>query len=384
MSGIKILIAGDLCPINRNERLFVEGNIKDLLRDAYEFFTSADLTIVNLECPLIQSSSPIFKPGGHILGASKECANAFDRDVFNVINLANNHIMDHGILGLETTMDLLRDRGLKPIGIMRSSDEKFPIFVSSVNGFNIGIVTMSQTEFSSVELWGKGAIPIDLMRLVLAIKEIGNKVDFLIAMIHTGIEGFPFPSPYMHKLAHFLIDIGVNIVTFQHSHVSGAIETYKSGFISYGQGNFLFDWDPPFVRKPWNYGYLLFIKIYDDKKFNVELIPYLQSSEKPGLELLKSSEREKFLSKIYKYSEILGSLDRLKSLWIKRVKASGKRFLSLIYLGTNRYLRYMDEKLNLTEKAVSDRRAALLWDIISCESNHEILSTYLRERFKEK
>ncbi len=50
---VNIIIAGDTCPIGRNEDIFRLGNAKALLNNLLPKFEKADLAIVNLECPLI-------------------------------------------------------------------------------------------------------------------------------------------------------------------------------------------------------------------------------------------------------------------------------------------------------------------------------------------
>ncbi len=61
---LSILIAGDMVPTKSNEDHFIKGDISSLLGNSmYETFQRADISSVNLECPLTSSETPIEKNG---------------------------------------------------------------------------------------------------------------------------------------------------------------------------------------------------------------------------------------------------------------------------------------------------------------------------------
>ena len=92
---IKIIIGGDVCPINRNESYFKKGDAKSIFNDLLPELKSADFSIVNLECPPIDKYTPIIK-NGPILWVSSKCINGIKNSGIKLVNLANNHILDHG------------------------------------------------------------------------------------------------------------------------------------------------------------------------------------------------------------------------------------------------------------------------------------------------
>ena len=100
---INIIIGGDVCPIGKIEKEFAEGNAHEIFNDLSEDIESADLSIVNLECPLVSRESPIVK-AGPVLGANVQCIKGFSAAKWNVLNLANNHSFDHGARGLQETI----------------------------------------------------------------------------------------------------------------------------------------------------------------------------------------------------------------------------------------------------------------------------------------
>ncbi len=107
---IKIIFGGDVCPINRNELYYKKGDAKSIFNDFLSELKSADFSIVNLECPLIDKDTPIIK-NGPIIGVSSKCINGIKNSGINLVNLANNHILDHGKKGLKNTIKVCQKEG---------------------------------------------------------------------------------------------------------------------------------------------------------------------------------------------------------------------------------------------------------------------------------
>ena len=103
MSAINIIVGGDVVPQGRNLPHFEAGETSVLFNDLQAEFEKADISIANLECPLIEKPDPISKIGP-VLGADSKCIAALR--IIDVLNLANNHIMDHGKNGLKNTISL--------------------------------------------------------------------------------------------------------------------------------------------------------------------------------------------------------------------------------------------------------------------------------------
>ncbi|MGI0009907.1 MAG: CapA family protein, partial [Nitrosopumilaceae archaeon] len=105
---INILIGGDVCPIGRNSPFFKMGDAANIFNDLLVEFQNADLSIVNLECPLINERTPLLK-NGPVLGVESDCINGLKKAGIDVVNLANNHILDHGRAGLMNTLKICQE-----------------------------------------------------------------------------------------------------------------------------------------------------------------------------------------------------------------------------------------------------------------------------------
>jgi len=66
---IRVLVGGDVCPIQRSQRFFEMGDAAAVFTDLLEEFRSAVLRIVNLECPLIGTPSPVRRLHGQDLSS---------------------------------------------------------------------------------------------------------------------------------------------------------------------------------------------------------------------------------------------------------------------------------------------------------------------------
>ena len=65
--------------------------------------------------------------------------------------------------------------------------------------------------------------------------------DLIIVAVHWGDEYDEAPNVYQQKVAHALIDGGVDMLIGHHPHAWQGVEHYKGGLIAYSLGNFLFE-----------------------------------------------------------------------------------------------------------------------------------------------
>jgi len=193
---VDIIIGGDVCPIRRNMPYFVKGDSKALFNDLLIEFTQSDLSIINLECPLIREKSPILK-SGPVLGANNECINGIKNAQIKVVNLANNHILDHGANGLLNTISVCRNANIAVVGAGENLTEAGYILIRKINGVNIGVLSFAEHEFSIATNNSSGANPLSLIEYVRSIRRDRDKLDYFIVLVHGGKEYYPYPSPQL-------------------------------------------------------------------------------------------------------------------------------------------------------------------------------------------
>jgi poly-gamma-glutamate synthesis protein (capsule biosynthesis protein) len=111
-----VIVGGDICPAGAAQHALAGRNCVDVFHDLMDEFHAADLTVVNLECPLISKPTPVLKFAA-TLGARRESIRGLASAGIDVLNLANSHICDHGVAGIEDTLDAIGEAGLAGVGV---------------------------------------------------------------------------------------------------------------------------------------------------------------------------------------------------------------------------------------------------------------------------
>ena len=205
-------------------------------------FCNLEAPITNLGFKHISDKDEIFyfsSPGG-----SEEI---LKHGGFNVVSLANNHIMDTGEAGIVDTIKRLKKIDIVPVGVGNNIEEALkPVYINA-NGTVIAIFAFSTVIPKSV--WAgpdkAGAAGGSNELLIAAVKKVSSKADAVFVSIHWGEEAIsdsPVKEPEREQieLAHKLIDAGVACIVGHHSHALGPVERYKDSIIFYSLGDFVF------------------------------------------------------------------------------------------------------------------------------------------------
>ena len=378
---VKIIIGGDICPTKRDENVFFDGDKSKIFGDLVPDIQSADLSIANLETPLITNSTPI-KKSGAVFGNSPAILNAIKNSGINFLNLANNHIFDHGENGIQTTIEALKNKDFLYSGAGVNINDASKPYTIQIKGKTISVLSYAEHEFSIAEKDKPGANPVDIMDFVHRINDLKRSSDFILLLYHGGKENYMLPTPKQQKLCRFFIDQGVNMVVCQHSHTAGVYESYNSGNIYYGQGNFVFDAYP--LKKSWLYkGFLIEIIINEDNSTTIETIPYIHNSfykDKIGIRKMNSEESYDFNNHLSSANiKMTGNPNYIQDEWNKLSKSYENTYLSLLN-GNGRVLRKFNEKFPWLKFIYKNERKLVLKNIISCETHREIVETILKEK----
>lgn len=205
-------------------------------KSVMDAFERKDILFGNFETVLSATGKEAKK--SVVLKSSPESIKYLDDAGFDVLNLANNHILDLGLEGFRNTLDLLDEHELEYIG---AGFEKSSLnsVVLERNGIKLGFLGYTIGRFKVPE-----EITISKIKekkIISDIELIKDKCDFVVVSLHWGTENVFYPSPKQIELAHKLIDHGATLILGHHPHVLQGIEKYKNGLIAYSLGNFQFD-----------------------------------------------------------------------------------------------------------------------------------------------
>ena len=379
MRETKILIGGDVCPMHRNAPIFCAGDARALFNDLVEEFEAADLTIVNLECPLIERPTPIAKTGP-VLGAATESVKGLAQGRIRCVGLANNHVLDHGAPGLENTLRACAGAGIQTFGAGKNLEEAGRMLVVRAGSLRIGLLGASEQEWSIATENSPGANPLDLIECTRALNDHRDKVDFAIVLLHDGAEYYPFPSPRLRKVCRFLIEQGAGMVVCQHSHCAGAHEAYRHGHIIYGQGNLIAD--SPGRDHNWHEGFLIHLTIAPDLSARWQPIPFTQSDSSPGARRMSPEQERAFLASLGERSEAIKDDRFVARNWRQFCLEQQHSVMSFV-LGHGRLLRRLNINGGLIRLWHRKQRLRKLRNCFACDIHREVFMEVVDQYLEE-
>ncbi len=226
---------------------------------------SSDITVANLECPLTNTGTPHpTKP--IVFRGSPQNAVGLSYAGIDVVTLANNHIIDYGLAGLQQTQTVLRNNNVLFSGAGANSHEAMlPVFLSK-SGVNIAFIASSDRhgQYNNYQPYLNAAYNkpgfADLNRLTIVqqINSVRTASDLVVFQMHSGSEYSISPTDNMEEdfssslrsptesdidIRRFAIDSGADVVICHHPHILHGFEVYKNKLIAHSLGNFVFDLD---------------------------------------------------------------------------------------------------------------------------------------------
>jgi poly-gamma-glutamate synthesis protein (capsule biosynthesis protein) len=291
---------------------------------------------------------------------------------FDIVNLANNHIADHGSTALSQTLELLRSNDIRYVGAGSSFlDAEKPLQIK-IREELIEFLAFAENEFNIAYGNIAGACPLDPVVNIRKIKEARERSDIVIVMVHGGNEFSPIPSPRIVKTYRAFVDAGASAVIATHPHVPQGYETYKNSMIFYSLGNLTFDKS---TRKTslWSKSYLAKINFQGGCLDEYETIPFAARVDTGSLTLLTGKELDKFTAYIEFLSGILKDAEKVTRLWKAWCAWKGPQWLRYLAISSPLSLAYV----TISHRKVARKFFLINRDLITCEAHQDLLSTYL-------
>ena len=253
-SHIKISVIGDIMCHNTQYVDAYDNETKTydfsyVFEDVQEVTGDADIFMGNLETTFAgaekgYSNYPHFNTPEQLAVDLKEMG-------IDILTTANNHCMDTGYSGLESTLNYLDDAKIEHTGTNRSEEEQNKILVKEVNGIKIAFLSFTYGT-NGISIPSDKSYAVNLMNedFVLSQIDLAKKEnpDLIFASVHWGIEYQNTQNENQEKWADFLIKNGVSVIFGSHPHVLQPMEYRKVesengetrvGFVIYSLGNFM-------------------------------------------------------------------------------------------------------------------------------------------------
>ena len=270
MNTTSIIFTGDIGFDKYMDEKWEDENL--LSKPILNFFNSADHTVANVEGAIFDASNTENR-SAYFHAMNPKSTDFLEKINADIWSIGNNHIMDAGIDGIVSTINIANQMGSKTIGAgLNESDASKPVYIEKSGG--IGIICVSyMRENTPANKTEPGFFRWDDMELISnRICEIKSKCRWCIVVCHGGEEFTALPSPYTRDRYIKYLDFGADIVVGHHPHVPQNYEIFEnSKAIFYSLGNFIFDTDYQRAHLYTDVGVLLKL-IFTEEKMKFEAI----------------------------------------------------------------------------------------------------------------
>jgi len=311
---ISIVVVGDMMfgpdvsrIMDREGSLAPFLNTVDLLKDA-------DITFGILEGGIGTRGEPL-QDKEYTFRSKPSAARGLANAGFDVVSLANPHIMDYGPEGFFDTLEFLSWYGVKYVGGgINAESAKRPVILAA-KGVKVAFLAYyrgSQFDPSVAKEDKPGpAIPVygELEKEIVAAKADS---DLVVVSIHWGHQMEESAITNRQKLyAYKLIDSGADMVVGQRLHTLQGIEMYKGKPIVYSLGDFIYGT----YAKRLPIGFILKFVFADKKPLRLEITPLSTSDTTKGTyfpEVLHDQAAQDAITTLSNLSQEMGTNIQVK------------------------------------------------------------------------
>lgn len=227
-------------------------DFKPIYKEVKYLVESADVAVINQETVISESNEICGANNGVLIfNSPPEVADAVIDCGFDVITMANNHLLDMGVDGLEESIRFwnkkAEENDLTVLGAYLNEEDSENIRIREVNGIKIAFLAYA-------EHLNGFSIPDDSpIRVVMnseedvierQIKAAKEMADAVIVSAHWGAEDTNIVSDDRKELAKKMVDWGADVILGCHTHTAQTMEWIPrddgtKGFVYYSMGNFV-------------------------------------------------------------------------------------------------------------------------------------------------
>lgn len=351
----KLFICGDIVNYEHEDGIICSNELANIISEA-------DYSICNFEAPIEGYGEPIPKAGPHHF-QRKSTINGLKKQGFNLLCMANNHMMDFGEKGLLATMEEANKVGLDTIGVGKSFSEAYKPLIKTINNIKFGFINGCEAQFGVLDYFSgenqSGYAWINHHKIDHQIMKLKRQCDYVIVLSHAGLEHYNIPQKEWRQRYKHFCDLGADIVVGSHPHVPQGFEKYNDSLIFYSLGNFYFDSKNYINKEDRSYAIIIefkkneeisFVPIYhhkengqvqlspDEKKINLDLLnsfltdKYEKLHDSMSLEIFHKYTKTNLIYSLLSYpfdGNIKSSIKKILSSILKKRKKVDKDLLSL-------------------------------------------------------
>ena len=265
---------------NSKPRLVLVGDVATETADPSKVFDlispyirSSAIAFANCEWPLSDKGQPWPGKAGRVVKSRPDLVTTYTIPGFNVVCLANNHLMNFGDDGMLQTIEVLDKAGIAHCGGGKNIDEAHKPALLTWKGLRFAFLSYTSVFTPGMEAaenkTGMAVIKIDshyriptrlhevpgnpltcdtkakpshLERMSVDIDQAKKIADIVIVSMHWGVSmGYQHLVGYQIEIGHAAIDAGADLIVGHHPHTIQPIEIYKGKTIAYSLAHCGFD-----------------------------------------------------------------------------------------------------------------------------------------------
>ncbi len=235
---------------------FTHGSeTRDPLGDITDWLSAPDLMFVNLETVIAEPDVGVEVDATFTFKSPPVSVDLLNAAGIDAVQIGNNHILDWGPDGVARTIELLDAGGIASAGAGVDPEAAYaPTFIEK-KGWRIGFVSFSRipchfaASGENTRLQVAWACDPFIRDTIQAVKDASADADFVIVMVHWGLERNNCPEPYQRELARAWAQFGADLIVGGHPHVLQGVEQVEGKWLINSTGNFAF----PSARGPSSY-----------------------------------------------------------------------------------------------------------------------------------
>jgi len=233
-------------------------------------FKQADIAMVNLEAPILASCE--LTGEGMQLCSDFQSLYTLHFAGIDVVQLANNHILDYGLEGLEETKKWVNFQGIEETGLGEVAFKEVRGVRFGFLGFNQVWPMMDPVQNANEE------------DLIQEISKLKKEADVVIVGFHWGSEYTNIANGEQKNLARAAIIAGADLVWGQHPHWVQGVEIYEGKPIFYSLGNLVFD---QMWSKETREGLVVELNFWKDHLVEARLLPvFMEDFSQPSWQVV--------------------------------------------------------------------------------------------------
>lgn len=225
-------------------------------KEIFTFLQSADHVVANVEAPVTAGGVQSTRKLNHV--NPPEAVPLLLELNARIWNLANNHTVDCKEAGLQDTLDIAAQNGVRTFGAGQCKADAARIIELPDSG---GIGIFGITYYRNFLKAGEDSLgcitweDIDTIRANIA--EIKKRNRWCVIVAHCGQEFSNIPMPYVRRRYLQWLELGADVIIGHHPHVVQNYEQVGDKMIFYSLGNFVFDTNYQRRQKYSEYGVLV-------------------------------------------------------------------------------------------------------------------------------